>query len=176
MGEGVVRYLMMIDKWYIYLASETIQESLGNLLNAKHYLMFYSILANGVRNHLRAERKEDKRQEMMERQKREKRKSILKEGTQRMIPAELQELGMLSSLENKSLSQILSSASSISSRHGSITGRESLILPPLQESSANSTGNVHYARTFSLPVTSGVSEKTLGKVKPRQKIGGSLSL
>ena len=166
----------MIDKWYMYIASVDIQESLGDLLNAKNYMMFYSILANGVRNHLRAERKEDKRQEMMERQKREKRKSILKEGTQRMIPAELQELGMLSSLENKSLSQIFSSASSISSRHGSITGRESLILPPLQESSTNSTGNVHYARTFSLPVTSGVSEKTLGKVKPRQKIGGSLSL
>nr|XP_011417250.2 leucine-rich repeat-containing protein 74B [Crassostrea gigas]XP_011417251.2 leucine-rich repeat-containing protein 74B [Crassostrea gigas] len=136
----------------------------------------YSILANGVRNHLRAERKEDKRNELIEKQKREKRKSILMEGTQRMVPAELQELRLLSSLGNKTLSQVFSCTSSMSSRHGSITERESIMLPSLQESTSTDTGNIHSARTFSLPVTSGVSGgKNLG-AKPRQKTGGSLSL
>lgn len=141
-----------------------------------HSVLLNSILANGVRNHLRAERKEDKRNELIEKQKREKRKSILMEGTQRMVPAELQELRLLSSLGNKTLSQVFSCTSSMSSRHGSITERESIILPSLQESTSTDTGNIHSARTFSLPVTSGVSGgKKLG-AKPRQKTGGSLSL
>lgn len=100
------------------------------------------------------------------------------EGTQRMVPAELQELRLLSSLGNKTLSQVFSCTSSMSSRHGSITERESIILPSLQESTSTDTGNIHSARTFSLPVTSdsGVSGgKNLG-AKPRQKTGGSLSL
>lgn len=113
---------------------------------------------------------------MIERQKREKRKSILMEGSQRMVPAEVQELRLLSSLGNKTLAQVFSCASSMSSRHGSITERESVILPSLQESSSTDTGNIYSARTFSLPVTSAVSGgKNLG-AKPRQKTGGSLSL
>ncbi|XP_061174636.1 leucine-rich repeat-containing protein 74B-like [Saccostrea echinata] len=136
----------------------------------------YSVLANGVRNHIREERKEDKRQEMIEKQKREKRKNILHQGSQRMIPEELQELRLLSAMGNtKTFSQVFSSASSVSSRHGSIAGRESLILPPLQETSINVTETVQSARTFSFPLTSGVKEKSTS-AQPRQKIGGSLSL
>ncbi|XP_062584301.1 leucine-rich repeat-containing protein 74A-like [Saccostrea cucullata] len=137
----------------------------------------YSVLANGVRNHIREERKEDKRLEMIEKQKREKRKNILRQGSQRMVPEELQELRLLSGMGNsKTFSQVFSSASSVSSRHGSIAGRESLILPPLQETPINVKETFHSARTFSLPLTSGVKDKSTTSAQPRQKIGGSLSL
>lgn len=174
-GQGTISYRRVTSKLYLYQSYKS--WFVGKCICVKsHSVLLNSILANGVRNHLRAERKEDKRNELIEKQKREKRKSILMEGTQRMVPAELQELRLLSSLGNKTLSQVFSCTSSMSSRHGSITERESIILPSLQESTSTDTGNIHSARTFSLPVTSGVSGgKNLG-AKPRQKTGGSLSL
>lgn len=113
---------------------------------------------------------------MIEKQKREKRKNILQLGSQRMIPADLQEIGAFSPMGNKIFSQIFSSSSSVSSRHNSIAGRESLLLPPLHEHSMHGTGKVKSARTFSLPLTSGDPRKTETSAQPREKIGDTLSL
>ncbi|KAK3092462.1 hypothetical protein FSP39_003093 [Pinctada imbricata] len=96
----------------------------------------YSILANGVRNHMREERKEDRRQEILEMKRREHRKALLNMGYNEIKPVYFTEVNMFTSSASRNFSRLLlSSASSFSSKHESVNGKEPLRLPPLAQES-----------------------------------------
>ncbi|XP_063429087.1 leucine-rich repeat-containing protein 74A-like isoform X3 [Mytilus trossulus] len=76
----------------------------------------YSILANGVRNHMREEKKEDKRQETIEVKKQEHRKNFLKSDLGEVKPPDVKELTMYKTVAGKNFARIMSSSNMLSSR------------------------------------------------------------
>ncbi|KAJ8308451.1 hypothetical protein KUTeg_013325 [Tegillarca granosa] len=137
----------------------------------------YSVLANGVRNHLREERKEDKKFELLERKRREERKRILKTGVADFRAPMITEISYFRTSATKNFEKLLSSPSASSlglERYGFERKRSvGQFLPELQND-----GNTTSRSAVSMSLSSyrrPASKLSLGNLSTYSEYSGSVA-